>query len=73
MKGRIILALLIVLVAIPAMGQGRQVLADGISGQDRVERLQFIQVFSPQSDTSFVVSDSLGRFEVDPDLMLGTH
>lgn len=70
MKGRIILALLIVLVAIPAMGQGRQVLADGIAGRDRVERLQFIQVFSPQSDTCFVVSDSLGHFEVDPDLML---
>ncbi|MBP5336590.1 MAG: hypothetical protein J6Y63_03670 [Bacteroidales bacterium] len=70
MKGRIILALLIVLVAIPAMGQGRQVLADGIAGRDRVERLQFIQVFSLQSDTCFVVSDSLGHFEVDPDLML---
>ena len=69
MKGRIILALLTSLVAIPAMGQGRQVLADGISGRDRVERLQFIQVFSPQSDTSFVVSDSLGHFEVDPELM----
>ena len=66
---RIILALLTTLAAIPAVGQGRQVLADGISGQDRVERLQFIQVFSPQSDTSFVVSDSLGHFEVDPELM----
>jgi len=58
------------LSAIPAMGQGRQVLTDGIAGRDRVERLQFIQAFSPQSDTSFVVSDSLGHFEVDPDLML---
>ena len=67
---RIILVFLITLAAIPAMGQGRLVLADGIAGRDRIERMQFIQVFSPQSDTSFVVSDSLGHFEVDPDLML---
>ena len=73
MNSRIVALILLMssaLSAIPAMGQGRQVLTDGIAGRDRVERLQFIQAFSPQSDTSFVVSDSLGHFEVDPDLML---
>ena len=66
---RIILVFLIALAAIPAMGQGRQVLTDGISGRDRVARMQFIQVFSPQSDTCLVLTDSLGRFEIDPELM----
>ena len=51
------------------MGQGRQVLTDGISGRDRVERLQFIQAISPQGDTCLVMSDSLGRFEIDAYLM----
>ena len=66
---RIILSLLVSLAAIPAKGQGRQVLSDGISGRDRVERLQFIQAFSPQSDTCLVLTDTLGWFEIDPDLM----
>jgi len=61
--------LMAVLPVLPALGQGRPVLADGISGRDREERTLFLLTFSPQSDTSFVVSDSLGRFEVDPDLM----
>ena len=46
-----------------------QVLTDGISGKDRVERMQFIQAVSPQGDTCLVISDSLGRFEIDPGLM----
>ena len=61
--------LMAVLPVLPALGQGRPVLADGISGRDREERTLFLLTFSPRSDTSFVVSDSLGRFEVDPDLM----
>ena len=64
-----ILVFLTALAVIPAMGQGRTVLADGISGRDRVERLQFIQAFSPASDTCLVMTDSLGCFEVDPELM----
>ena len=62
----IILALSLVLAAVPAAGQ---VLTDGISGRDRVERLQFIQALSPQGDTCLVMSDSLGRFEIGPYLM----
>ena len=54
------------LVTISGMGQA---LTDGISGRDRFERLQFIQALSPQGDTCLVMSDSLGRFEIDPDLM----
>ena len=69
MKKRFLFILIAVFTALSAWGQGRLVLADGISGRDRVERTLFLLTFSPQSDTSFVVSDSLGRFEVDPDLM----
>ena len=65
----LILLLSFALAAIPAKGQGRQVLTDGISGRDRVERLQFIQAFSPQSDTCLVLTDTLGWFEIDPELM----
>jgi hypothetical protein len=53
-------------VALTAKGQ---ILTDGISGRDRIERPQFIQTLSPQGDTCLVISDSLGRFEIDPDLM----
>ena len=67
--GKAVSVLLLLLSVIPAMGQGRQVLTDGISGRDRVERLQFIQAFSPASDTCLVMTDSLGCFEVDPELM----
>ncbi len=55
-----------ILVAAPAMGQ---VLTDGISGKDHIERLLFIQALSPQGDTCAVMSDTLGRFEIDPYLM----
>ena len=66
---RIILVFLTVLSAIPMLGQGRQVLADGISGRDRLERYLFIQAISPQGDTCMVMTDSLGRFEIDAELM----
>ena len=67
MRYRIVIsALSLLLAAVPAMGQ---VLMDGISGRDRVERLQFIQALSPQGDTCLVMSDSLGRFEIGPYLM----
>ena len=49
--------------------QGRTILSDGVAGRDRVPRLQFFQAFSPQSDTCLVVSDSLGRFEIEPILL----
>lgn len=49
--------------------QGRIILSDGVAGRDRVPRLQFFQAFSPQSDTCLVVSDSLGRFEIEPILL----
>ena len=51
------------------MGQGKQVLTDGISGRDRLERYLFIQAISPQGDTCMVMTDSLGRFEIDAELM----
>ena len=54
---------------LPATGQGRQVLTDGISGTDRVERFLFIQAISPQGDTCMVMTDSLGRFEIDAEKM----
>ena len=63
---RTISAFLMITVALSAKSQ---VLTDGISGRDRIERLQFIQALSPQGDTCLVMSDSLGRFEIDPDLM----
>ena len=59
------------LITLPMLGQGRQVLADGISGEDRIERYLFIQAISPHGDTCLVMTDSLGRFEIDPDLMDG--
>ena len=52
-----------------AMSAKGQILTDGICGRDHIERLQFIQTLSPQGDTCLVMSDSLGRFEIDPDLM----
>ena len=63
------MVLSLTLVAIPAMGQGKQVLTDGISGRDRLERYLFIQAISPQGDTCMVMTDSLGRFEIDAELM----
>jgi hypothetical protein len=46
--------------------ESRPVLPDGITGRDLKHSLQFIQAFSPQSDTCMVMTDSLGRFEIDP-------
>ena len=51
--------------------ESRPVLPDGITGRDITNPVQFIQAFSPQSDTCLVVADSLGRFEIDPGLMDG--
>ncbi len=51
--------------------EGARVLPDGITGRDLRNPVQFIQAFSPQSDTCLVVTDSLGRFEIDPELMAG--
>lgn len=49
--------------------QGCPMLTDGVSGKDLVARTQFIQVFSPQSDTCLVMTDSIGRFEIIPAMM----
>lgn len=49
--------------------QGRTILSDGLVGMDKNGRLQFIQAFTPESDTCLVVSDSLGRFEIEPLLL----
>ena len=65
---RIIFSLLTVLAALTARGQ---VLSDGISGRDLKHALQFIQAISPQGDTCLTMTDSLGWFEIDPDLMVG--
>ena len=61
--------ILMVLPVVLALGQRRYVLADGISGRDQLGRTLLIQAFSPQSDSCLVVSDTLGRFEIDPELM----
>ena len=69
MRYRIVISVLsLLLAAVPAMGQ---VLMDGISGRDRFKRLQFIQAISTHGDTCLVMSDTLGRFEIDPELMDG--
>ena len=65
---RIVFIIGMMLAAMLAKGQ---ILTDGICGRDRIERLQFIQTLSPQGDTCLVMSDSLGRFEIDPDMMDG--
>ena len=65
---RILSICLLLLLAISARGQ---VLSDGISGRDLKHDLQFIQVISPQGDSLLIETDTLGRFEVDPDLMVG--
>lgn len=49
--------------------QEHQILYDGVCGKDFKERWQYIQAFTPQSDTCMVMTDSLGRFEIDPTLM----
>ena len=57
------------LMSFVALSARSQILTDGISGRDRIERLLFIQALSPQGDTCAVISDTLGRFEIDPNLM----
>lgn len=69
MNKRSIIITLLVLIATTGMGQGRYFLADGVRGKDLAERLQFIQAFTPLSDTCLVMTDSLGRFEIDPLVM----
>ena len=69
MRKSFLFILMAVLSALSVKGQGRPVLADGISGRDRQERTLLIQAFSPQSDSCLVMSDTLGRFEIDPELM----
>ena len=49
-------------------------LTDGVSGLQTTRRdinckTQVIRTFSPNSDTTFILTDSLGRFEIDPQLM----
>lgn len=65
---RIISVISLLLATVPAMGQ---VLTDGISGRDRIERLQFIRAISTHGDTCLVMSDTLGRFEIDSEQMDG--
>ena len=70
MNRRIVISLfLIALAAVPAVGQGRQVLTDGIVGRDVANCEQYINAFSPKSDTLLIVTDTLGRFEIDPSWM----
>ena len=63
---KVLLSFLMVLAAMTARGQ---VLTDGISGRDRLERYLFIQAIPLQGDTCIVMTDSLGHFEIDPELM----
>ena len=49
--------------------QEHQILYDGVCGKDFKERWQYIQAFTPQSDTCLVMTDSLGRFEIEPSIM----
>ena len=45
------------------------ILSDGVRGQDLAERQQFLQAFTPDSDTLLVMSDAQGRFEITPSQM----
>lgn len=45
------------------------ILSDGVRGQDLAKRQQFLQAFTPDSDTLFVMSDAQGRFEITPSQM----
>lgn len=51
------------------LAQGTPIITDGVKGKDLKERWQYIQTFTPQSDTCMVMTDSLGRFEINPILM----
>ena len=61
-----IVTLLLTLITTTGMGQGRQFLSDGVRGHDIAERLQFIQLFTPEGDTLLAVSDDKGHFEITP-------
>ena len=50
-------------------------LADGVSGmltgkRDAGSKMQVVNAFSPQGDTCAILTDSSGRFEIDPQLMV---
>ena len=49
--------------------QGRQLLTDGVSGQNIKHSFQLIKALSPQGDTCLIASDTAGRFEIDTELM----
>ena len=61
----------VILMVLVAMSAKAQILTDGIRGRDLKHKMQFIQAISPQGDTCLVMTDSLGRFEIDPELMKG--
>lgn len=53
----------------------RPLLTDGVSGmltgkRDAGSKTQVVNAFSPQGDTCTILTDSLGRFEIDPQLMV---
>ena len=66
MNKRSIIITLLALIFMTGMGQGRYFLADGVRGHDVAERLQFVQLFTPEGDTLLAVSDDKGRFEITP-------
>ena len=53
----------------------RPLLTDGVSGmltgkRDAGSKTQVVNAFSPQGDTCTILTDSSGRFEIDPQLMV---
>ena len=55
--------------------QNLPLLTDGVSGvltakRDVDPKIQVINTFSPQGDTCTILTDSSGRFEIDPQLMV---
>lgn len=66
MKTKSMITALLALVTTTGVGQGRQFLTDGVQGHDIAERLQYVQLFSPEGDTLLAVSDDKGRFEITP-------
>ena len=56
--------------------KGRQVLTDGLYGKETTSNkltsmMQLISAFSLQSDSCFILTDSIGGFEITPDHMTG--
>ena len=54
--------------------KGRQVLTDGLCGKETTSnkltsKMQLISAFSLQSDSCFILTDSIGCFEITPDQM----